>query len=130
MRALRGGGSEMWRAGTWCGCGVIDERIRNEGRGERGEGGIESSLAVSITMSISDPKLNEALEERSRRVVRWGGSMDMVRWMGGCGWRRGESVARDAPFLDDGSTADDARGTNEVLRVEVVRLRATAGGSR
>ena len=41
--------------------------------------------------------------------------------MGLCGCRRGETVALDAP-RDEGNTAEDARGTTEVLRIVGVEL--------
>ena len=84
-RELSGGGSDMCLRGKCCcvGCGVIEERMRKEGRGERrpGEGGIETSpkLSIAIMSTSALPKLKELLEWISRRGPNWGGSIDMVR---------------------------------------------------
>jgi len=123
MRELSGGGSEMYRWGGCCGWGVIEERIRKDGRGE---GGLELSPKLSTTMSKSaSAELGGAkLKEESRRIGRrWGGSIDIVRAMGSR--RRGDRVSRE-----EGRTADDARGTADALLAESARRKATAGGSR
>ena len=91
--------------GGWCGCGVIEERIRKEGRGE---GGLELSLKPSTTISKSDSaELGGAkLKEESLRIgSKWGGSIDIVRVM--ARRRRGDGVAREPD--EEGRTADDAR---------------------
>ena len=126
MRELSGGGSEMYRWGGCCGWGVIEERIRKDGRGEEG---LELSPKLSTTMSKSDSaELGSAkLKEESRRMGRrWGGSIDIVRAMDKR--RRGDRVAQEPD--EEGRIADDARGTADALLVESARRKAAAGGSR
>jgi hypothetical protein len=75
---LREGGSDASFCG--CGCGVIDVRIRKDGRPDNG--GIERSLAgcleAAIALSESNGVKQEAAAEERERG-RDGGSMDMVR---------------------------------------------------
>jgi hypothetical protein len=107
------------------GLGVIEERMRKEGRGERrvgDEGGIDTSPVSAVSISMSVPKLKT--EEVGVGMFRCGnsrgGSIDIVRSTGvadGRGCRRGDRVDLYDEIREEGSTADDARGMIDDRRI-------------